>query len=170
MIIEGYINVKCSFLAIDSAYCELPFAALAHVVSTQKQPLAKHFLTAEAILADARLNLYIISHRIGPSCVSVQNKILVIRTYWAYFCSKVFLMGLFWRAYYIPEGILSERIFASQTLGSGLFSRGRIFWGGEEEAYRNFRTFSFFFRCLLCPLNFNKRKVKIHTPMIVNEF
>lgn len=74
MIIEGYINVKCSFLAIDSAYCELPFAALAHVVSTQKQPLAKHFLTAEAILADARLNLYIyyISQNRPELCVSLE--------------------------------------------------------------------------------------------------
>lgn len=170
MIIEGYINVKCSLLAIDSAYCELPFAALAHVVSTQKQPLAKHFLTAEAILADARLNLYIISHRIGPSCVSVQNKILVIRTYWAYFCSKVFLMGLFWRAYYIPEGILSEGFLRHRLWGVAYFREDVFFGEVKRRPIKILGHSLFFFRCLLFPLNFNKRKVKIHTPMIVNEF
>lgn len=118
----------------------------------------KHFLTAEAILADARLNLYIISHRIGPSCVSVQNKILVIRTYWAYFCSKVFLMGLLWRAYYIPEGILSEGFLRHRLWGVAYF-REDVFFGEVKRRPIEILGHSLFFFAACCvPLILTKEK------------
>lgn len=70
----------------------------------------------------------------------------------------------------ILEGILSEGFLRHRLWGVAYF-REDVFFGEVKRRPIEILGHSlFFFRCLLFPLNFNKRKVKIHTPMIVNEF